>query len=122
MNRFLISKLKKKLLNSRHFREVYPPQHVTPFIHIFKNHLYQFKQIHGSIQNKNLQGLEAKNKTLRQAFDHQCNKNRKKRGIYVNEEHEAGKEFMVQLFNRENRLDFLRFFDKKHIKNYYEED
>ena len=58
-----------------------------------------------------MQGLEAKNKTLRQAFDHQCNKNRNKRGIYVNEEHEAGKEFIVQLFNRENRLDFLRFFE-----------
>ena len=56
------------------FFSCYDKSFVTPYLHIFVAHLHEFKQIHRTVNNFNIQGLEKLNDLTTMQFFKQTNK------------------------------------------------
>ena len=73
---------------------------VTPYIHIFVAHLHEFKQINGSINNFNMQGLEKLNDMSTNQFFRATNKRTTDPKLWIK-----------QIIDLRNRMDLHSFID-----------
>ncbi len=72
------------------FESVYSASRITPYLHIFGDHLYEMVEIHGNINAFTMQGLEKLNDITTQHYFSATNKS---------------ENYLVQLLNKRNRLD-----------------
>jgi hypothetical protein len=60
----------------KEFTSVYQRDAVTPYMHIYVFHLYQFVEMYGNVEQYNAQGVEKLNDLLRQGYFRGTNKHK----------------------------------------------
>jgi hypothetical protein len=88
---------------------IFTQAEITPYIHIFVHHVYEFVKLYGNVNNFNLQGLEKYNDRTKQDYMQATNKHRKKD--------------LHTLIKKRNRIDFSKFpsyFQNQHLNGFEE--
>jgi hypothetical protein len=74
------------------FRRVYQDEHITPYIHIFVQHLHEIVEIHDNVGLYTMQGLEKLNDITTQHYFNSSNKSCN---------------YLKQLLNKRNRIEYM---------------
>ena len=74
------------------FRKVYQDENITPYIHIFVQHLYEIVDLHEDINLFTMQGLEKLNDMTTKHYFNSTNK---------------GSNYLTQLLAKRNRMEYM---------------
>lgn len=80
------------------YEKQYTPQRITPYIHIFADHLAEMIELHGDINAFSMQGLEKLNDLTTQHYFSSTN-------------HHPDK-YLKQIIDKRNRLEFINFLNE----------
>ena len=90
------------------YEKKYTSQRITPYIHIFADHLAEMIELHGDVNAFSMQGLEKLNDLTTHHYFSSTNKHP---DLYL-----------TQMINKRNRLEFINFINDFGWYDWIEED
>jgi hypothetical protein len=89
---------------------IFTQAEITPYIHIFVHHVYEFVLLYGNVNDFKLQGLEKYNDRTKKDYMQATNKHRK--------------QDLLTMIKKRNRIDFSKFpsyFQNQDLNGFIEE-